>query len=155
MMLRRLFAMFVLLMVAVWAGMTAVGYPPDAFFSPWAYSHRGGPSLTRTWVGSFVTPAGRSGALLLDLHRARTLHGRNYSAPGVSHVNGWGTMEGIARTCGLNTWPAEDIFGSANHSGNKLVIGFSGPGYAPRGWYFDVAGGSWAGDTLRDRKSVV
>jgi len=145
MLARRGCAAMVLLIVAIWLGMNAAGYPPDALFSaPWAYSRHGRPYLTRTWVGSFVTPAGRSGALLLDLHRSRIYRGGS-----VSRVNGWASIEGIARTCGLNTWPAEDIAGSANRSGSRLSIGFAGPRYAPRGWYFDVATGSWSGDTLR------
>jgi len=122
------------------------GYTPDSVVSaPWAYSHGGRPVLTRTWVGSFVTPADRRGALLLDLHRTTGYRG---VAP-VSRIHGWATFTGIARTCGVSDWPAEDIGGSANRSGSRLTIGFEGPGVAPRGWYFDVMSGSWSGDTIR------
>ncbi len=110
--------------------------------APWA--HGKGPLLTRTWVGAFHTPDGRTGALELRLEhvfRGRQQRGWGY--------RGHGLLGGTARSCGLAKWPTYDLTGSASRSGDDVIIVIAPPRPAPSGLYWRDLRGSWSGDSLR------
>ena len=121
----------------------AVGalYAFDAYIvAPWA--HGSGPLLTRTWVGQFHTPEGRTGALELDLYHSYS-HRRSWG------YHGYGLLGGTARTCGLATWPRYDLRGEASRSGADVIIVVAVPQPAPSGLYVHELRGSWSGTTLQ------
>lgn len=113
----------------------------DAYVvAPWA--HGEGPLLTRTWVGAFRTPEGRSGALELNLYH-------NYSHRRSWGYRGHGLLAGTARSCGLASWPRYDLTGTASRSGDDVIIVIAPPRPAPAGMYLHELRGSWSGDSLR------
>ncbi|HZS58237.1 MAG TPA: hypothetical protein VFA43_03140 [Gemmatimonadaceae bacterium] len=111
--------------------------------APWA--HGDGPLLTRTWIGQFHTPEGRSGALELTLYHTWDQGRRRYSWDRRGH----GTLGGTARSCGLASWPRYDLTGSASRSGDDVIIVIAPPRPAPAGLYLHELRGSWSGDSLR------
>ena len=119
-------------------------YALDVYLvAPWA--HGDGPLLTRTWVGQFHTPEGRSGTLELKLYHEYS-SGRNHQS---WDRRGHGLLNGTARSCGLATWPRYDLTGSASRSGDDVIIVITPPRPAPAGMYLHELRGSWSGDSLR------
>jgi hypothetical protein len=58
-------------------------------------------------------------------------------------------LGGIARSCGLASWPRYDLTGAASRSGDDVSIVIAPPRPAPDGLYLHELRGSWSGDSLR------
>ena len=124
-----------LLKLAVVLGVVGVGaYVFDSrIVAPWAYGS--GATLTRTWVGEFRTPTGRTGVLELDLRHVM-VERRSWG------WHGYGLLAGTARSCGLTHGPTYQARGSASRSGGDVLLTIQVPKPAVEGLYVHELRGS-------------
>lgn len=78
----------------------------EALLMPWARSLTGAPTLTGAWMGQFVTPAGRTVAISIEL--MRSLPGRNCAkCPrllGIAHVCNDGQLQVYRLSGDVEDW---------------------------------------------------
>lgn len=131
------------LLVALGAAVFVVAM--EAFyFTPWAYSLLGQPTLVGTWVGDFRTPSGVSGVFYLEIrHWTGNQIGQTPDHPAGAKLHGeerWCFRDGRRETYPLT--------GAANRVGDQIWVEHDEPATSAVGIDFEDLRGDWIGDRL-------